>query len=37
LTTNNKITKLHKQNENNGINQSPVAVVVTCIPEIGTK
>jgi len=29
-----KITKLYKQNENNGIDQSisPVAVVVTCIP-----
>jgi len=34
LTTNNKITKLYKQNENSGIDQliSPVAVVVTCIP-----
>jgi len=36
-TTNNEITKPYKQNENNGIDKSPVAVVVTCLPEIGTK
>jgi len=35
--TNNKITKLYKQNENNGIDQSLVAVVVMSVPEIGKK